>query len=128
MSNELHPIFENIFKTIIKDKQQDEVSVPNTDVVVDFFSQDVSFENLETLRGFINEIKEHPNEVIATISKEADRLEEELVENEICPVCGNWLIYEHDSNLDTRVPYGDTYVTIKGMRLVCDCCGYRSEE
>lgn len=128
MSNELHPIFEDIFKTIIKDEKQEKAEVPNTDAIVDFFSQDLSFENLETLRGFINEIKEHPNEVITAISKEADNLEEELVESGVCPLCGNSLAFEHDVSCDTYVPYGDDFVKeSSGGQMVCDCCGYRSK-
>lgn len=127
MVNELHPIFDNIFKTIIKDNNKEKAEVPNTEILIDIFSQDVSFDNLETMRGFINEIKEHPDDVILKICEECDRLEEELVNKNICPICGNHLINEHDSDFDTYVPYGSTYVTIEGGVLVCDNCGYRSE-
>lgn len=128
MSN-LNPIFEDIFKTMIKPKEQEEAEVPCASAIVDYFDQDVSFENLETLRGFINEIKNNPNDVIRVISQETDRLEEELVENNVCPLCGNKLTFEHDESLDTYVPYGSTSVREScGGRMVCDCCGYRSEQ
>lgn len=128
MSNELHPIFEDIFSTIIKQRPQDETEVPNTNIVMEYFNQDVSFDNLEVLRGFINEIRHHPLDVIRVISKETDSLEEELVENGVCPLCGNKLEFEHDESLDTYVPYGSTTVKeSSGGQMVCDCCGYRSE-
>lgn len=129
MSNELHPIFEDIFSTIIKQKPQDETEVPNTNIVMEYFNQDVSFDNLEVLRGFINEIRRHPLDVIRVISEETDSLEEELVENGICPLCGNKLEFEHDESLDTYVPYGSTTVKeSSGGQMVCDCCGYRSDK
>lgn len=129
MSNELHPIFEDIFSTIIKQRPQDETKVPNTNIVMEYFNQDVSFDNLEVLRGFINEIRHHPLDVIRVISQETDSLEEELVENGICPLCGNKLEFEHDASLDTYVPYGSTTVKeSSGGQMVCDCCGYRSEQ
>lgn len=128
MSN-LNPIFEDIFSTIINQKPQDETEVPFASAIMDYFDQDVSFENLETLRGFINEIKNNPNDVIRVISQEADKLEEELVENGVCPLCGNKLEFEHDASLDTYVPYGSTSVKeSNGGQMVCDCCGYRSEQ
>lgn len=128
MSN-LNPIFEDIFSTIIKQEPQAETEVPFASTIVDYFNQDVSFENLETLRGFINEIKNNPNDVIRVISQEADKLEEELVENRVCPLCGNKLTFEHDESLDTYVPYGSTSVKeSSGGQMVCDCCGYRSEQ
>lgn len=128
MSN-LNPIFEDIFSTIINQKPQDETEVPFASAIMDYFDQDVDFDNLETLRGFINEIKNNPNDVIRVISQEADKLEEELVENGVCPLCGNKLEFEHDASLDTYVPYGSTSVKeSNGGRMVCDCCGYRSEQ
>lgn len=128
MSN-LNPIFEDIFSTIIKQKTQDETEVPFASAIMDYFDQDVDFDNLETLRGFINEIKNNPNDVIRVISQEADKLEEELVENGVCPLCGNKLEFEHDASLDTYVPYGSTSVKeSNGGQMVCDCCGYRSEQ
>lgn len=128
MSN-LHPIFEDIFKTMIEPKKQEETEVPCASAIMDYFDQDVSFENLATLRGFINEIKNNPNDVIRVISQEADKLEEELVENGVCPLCGNKLTLEHDESLDTYVPYGSTSVKeSNGGRMVCDSCGYRSEQ
>ena len=128
MSN-LHPIFEDIFKTMIEPKKQEETEVPCASAIMDYFDQDVSFENLETLRGFINEIKNNPNDVIRVISQETDNLEEELVENGVFPLCGNILTFEHDESLDTYVPYGSTSVKeSRGGRMVCDSCGYRSEQ
>lgn len=128
MSN-LNPIFEDIFSTIINQKPQDETEVPFASAIMDYFDQDVDFDNLETLRGFINEIKNNPNDVIRVISQEADKLEEELVENGVCPLCGNKLEFEHDASLDTYVPYGSTSVKeSSGGQMVCDCCGYRSEQ
>lgn len=128
MSN-LNPIFEDIFSTIINQKPQDETEVPFASAIMDYFDQDVDFDNLEILRGFINEIKNNPNDVIRVISQEADKLEEELVENGVCPLCGNKLEFEHDASLDTYVPYGSTSVKeSNGGQIVCDCCGYRSEK
>lgn len=128
MSN-LHPIFEDIFKTMIEPKKQEETEVPFTSAIMDYFNQDVDFDNLETLRGFINEIKNNPNDVIRVISQEVDKLEDELVENGVCPLCGNELTFEHDESLDTYVPYGSTTVKeSNGGRMVCDSCGYRSEQ
>lgn len=128
MSN-LNPIFEDIFSTIINQKPQDETEVPFASAIMDYFDQDVDFDNLETLRGFINEIKNNPNDVIRVISQEADKLEEELVENGVCPLCGNKLEFEHNASLDTYVPYGSTSVKeSSGGQMVCDCCGYRSEQ
>ena len=127
MSN-LHPIFEDIFKTMIEPQKQEETEVPFTSAIMDYFNQDVDFDNLEILRGFINEVKNNPNDVIRVISQETDKLEEELVENRVCPLCGNKLTFEHDESLDTYVPYGSTSVKESiGGQMVCDCCGYRSE-
>lgn len=128
MSN-LHPIFEDIFKTMIEPKKQEETEVPFASAIMDYFNQDVDFDNLEILRGFINEVKNNPNDVIRVISQETDKLEEELVENGVCPLCGNKLTFEHDESLDTYVPYGSTTVKeSSGGQMVCDCCGYRSEQ
>lgn len=127
MSN-LHPIFDNIFRTYIVPKKPEKTEVPYASAIMDYFDQDVSFENLETLRGFINEITNNPNDVIRVISQETDKLEDELVENGVCPLCGNKLTFEHDESLDTYVPYGSTSVKeSSGGQMVCDCCGYRSE-
>lgn len=127
MSN-LHPIFEDIFKTMIKPKKQEETEVPFASAIMDYFDQDVDFDNLEILRGFINEVKNNPNDVIRVISQEVDKLEEELVESGVCPLCGNKLTFEHDESLDTYVPYGDDFVKeSNGGQMVCDCCGYRSK-
>lgn len=127
MSN-LHPIFDNIFRTYIVPKKPEKTEVPCASAIMDYFDQDVSFENLETLRGFINEITNNPNDVIRVISQETDKLEDELVENGVCPLCGNKLTFEHDESLDTYVPYGSTTVKERsGGQMVCDCCGYRSE-
>lgn len=127
--NNLHPVFENIFKTTLSSTNaRKSFDVPCAKSILDYFNQDISFDNLETLRGFINEIKEHPLDVILAITTEADKLEMQLVENDICPLCGNTLTFEHDTDCDNYVPYGDIMVKESdGGTMVCECCGYRSE-
>lgn len=127
--NELHPIFDKILDNFIAPKtKQESVRVVYTESILDLLTQDISFDTLETLRGLINEIKEHPNDVIVAITNEADGLEEELVDKGICPLCGAELEFEHDSSMDTYVPYGSTsVVAYEGGCLVCESCGYRSE-
>lgn len=127
--SELHPIFDDILSSYIKPaNKKEEVRAVYAESVLDLVTQDISFDTLETLRGLINEVKEHPNEVIVAIMREADKLEEELVEKCICPLCGAELEWEHDSRDDTYVPYGSTsVVAYEGGCMVCECCGYRSE-
>ena len=113
---------------MIEPKKQEETEVQYTSTIKDNYNQEEDFDNLENLRGFINEVKNNPNDVIRVISQEVDSLEEELVENGVCPLCGNKLTFEHDESLDTYVPYGSTTVKeSSGGQMVCDCCGYRSE-
>lgn len=127
--SELHPIFDKILDDFIKPiPKQESVRAVYTESVLDLLTQDISFDTLETLRGLINEVKEHPNDVIIAITREADKLEEKLVEKSICPLCGAELEFEHDSSQDTYVPYGSTsVVAFEGGCLVCESCGYRSE-
>ena len=87
MSN-LHPIFEDIFKTMIEPKKQEEAEVPCTSAIMDYFNQDVDFDNLEILRGFINEITNNPNDLIRVISQEVDSLEEDLSRMEYAHFAG----------------------------------------
>ncbi len=127
--SDLHPIFEDIFKTLITPMPETHsADVSHTKCMLDYFDQDISYENVDTLRGLINEIKETPDAVISAISKEIDLLEELLVEKGICPICGDELRFERDVANDTYVPYGDTSVKeSNGGYLACESCGYRSD-
>lgn len=127
--SELHPIFEDIFKGIVSDNKKTIVlSSETTALLVEIIDED-DFDTLELLRDFINEIKSNSQGVITEIDKKCDAIEEHLIKKGICPLCGGVLEFEHDENLDTYVPYGNTQVLeTRGGILKCDNCGYRSDK
>lgn len=127
MSNELHPIFEDIFKGIMNDKPCEKPTSETTAVLVDILGEN-DFDTLDLLRDFINEVKENPQGVIAEIDIKCHKIEEYLIEKEICPLCGGILEFERDESLDTYAPYGDTQVLESyGGKLKCRNCGYSKE-
>lgn len=127
MSNELHPIFDDIFKGIIKDKPCENPTAETTTVLLDILNEN-DFDTLDLLRDFINEVKNNPKGVIAELEIKCDKIAGYLSEKGICPLCGGVLKFEHDASLDTYVPYGDTQVIEKeGGILKCENCGYSKE-
>lgn len=98
----------------------------NTILVIDCVGEgEDKFGNLELMRGFYDELKNNPNSVLATIKRHIELFEDECIENDICPECGEPLEFERDTGCDTYVPYGSTSVCFEeGGHMICPKCGF----
>lgn len=101
----------------------------NTECVLDAYDDVfITFEEIELLRGMKHDILTNRNEVIKDFDALIAKLEERLIDRDICPLCGDTLIFEHDSSRDTYVPFGYySVIESKGGDMVCTSCGFRRE-
>lgn len=84
---------------------------------------DIDFELLESLRDIKNEIITNPEECANIIEKYIDKVEDKLIEKDICPICGTH--FEYKSLGYNRVPYGSTYVNeSEEFEAYCPSCNY----
>lgn len=86
-------------------------------------NEEPSFDLLESLRDIKTEIMTNAN-VCATIVGDAiDDMEQKLIEQDICPLCGTH--FEYKSLGYNRVPYGSTYVNeSEEFEAYCPSCNY----
>lgn len=101
----------------------------NFDEIITVFTKHNSFEELETLKGVLEEIEKNPQGVRDILEESICRLTKQLLNEEICPECGEKMISVPCPEEDTYVPYGDTKVLYsEATYLACPNCGYVPEE
>lgn len=82
----------------------------------------------EIVRELIKAIDKNPKELRAALADYIQAEKESLFENGLCPSCGAALDFNADTNLDTKVPFGNQCVVYeRGGRFECPSCGWREK-
>lgn len=80
------------------------------------------------LNGLVDELKKDSKGVLNAVQNKIKDVQAWCIKNDVCPDCGTMLEFEHDSDYDTYVPYGDTTVLeSEGGFFTCPNCGFRKE-
>nr|DAK85923.1 MAG TPA: MqsA [Caudoviricetes sp.] len=105
------------------------MNADNFDDILDFFIQNYSFDEVQTLKAALNEIEKDPQAACNVLKDRIRRVEKRLLDDEICPECGARMMSIPCPEEDTYVPYGDTKVLYsEATYLSCPHCGYIPEE
>lgn len=93
-----------------------------------------AYETLSCYKEMLDEMLRYtPDEFYSVIKKELKhniRIQEErCIEDNVCPECGEKMVYSTVGAKPTYVPYGSTVALYDdGGHWECECCGYKVDD